>query len=75
VPGAEQCAERIDDEVRPAQGACDGLQRVSHRGRRRFPEANYIAIELEQKYCDIAERRLAGISRYIAIPKKPASQS
>jgi site-specific DNA-methyltransferase (adenine-specific) len=26
----------------------------------------YIGIELEQKYCQLAERRLAGVSRYMA---------
>jgi DNA modification methylase len=28
----------------------------------------YIGIELEQKYCDISRRRLAGVTRYLASP-------
>jgi DNA modification methylase len=28
----------------------------------------YIGIELEQKYCDHARRRLAAVTRYLAIP-------
>ena len=30
----------------------------------------YIGIELEQKYCDHARRRLAGVTRYLAIPRR-----
>ena len=30
----------------------------------------YIGIELEQKYCDHARRRLAGVARYIAVPRR-----
>ena len=31
---------------------------------------DYIAIELEQKYCDIARRRLAGVTRYLALARR-----
>jgi site-specific DNA-methyltransferase (adenine-specific) len=30
---------------------------------------DYIAIELEQKYCEIARRRLAGVTRYLTVPR------
>jgi site-specific DNA-methyltransferase (adenine-specific) len=30
----------------------------------------YIGIELEPKYCDHARRRLAGVTRYLAIPRR-----
>jgi site-specific DNA-methyltransferase (adenine-specific) len=30
----------------------------------------YIGIELEQKYCDHARRRLAGVTRHLAIPRR-----
>lgn len=32
----------------------------------------YIGIELEQKYCDHARRRLAGVERYLTIPRREA---
>jgi DNA modification methylase len=31
---------------------------------------NYIAIELEQKYCEVARRHLAGVTRFLAIPRR-----
>jgi DNA modification methylase len=30
----------------------------------------YIGIELEEKYCDLARRRLAGVTRYLATPRR-----
>ena len=30
----------------------------------------YIGIELEEKYCDLARRRLAGVERYLATPRR-----
>jgi site-specific DNA-methyltransferase (adenine-specific) len=30
----------------------------------------YIGIELEQKYCDHARRRIAGVTRYLSIPRR-----
>jgi site-specific DNA-methyltransferase (adenine-specific) len=30
----------------------------------------YIGIELEQKYCDHARRRLAGVTRHLAMPRR-----
>jgi hypothetical protein len=30
----------------------------------------YIGIELEQKYCEHSRRRLSGVARYIAIPRR-----
>jgi DNA modification methylase len=30
----------------------------------------YIGIELEQKYCEVSQRRLAGVTRYLAIPRR-----
>jgi adenine-specific DNA-methyltransferase len=34
----------------------------------------YIGIELEQKYCDHARRRLAGVTRYLSIPRREPQQ-
>jgi len=30
----------------------------------------YIGIELEQKYCEHARRRVAGVTRYLSIPRR-----
>jgi DNA modification methylase len=30
----------------------------------------YIGIELEQKYCDLTRRRLAGAERYLSTPRR-----
>jgi len=33
-------------------------------------QRRYIGIELEAKYCELARRRLAGVSRYLTVPRR-----
>ena len=37
-------------------------------------QRRYIGIELEEKYCDLARRRLAGVERYLAAPARREPQ-
>jgi hypothetical protein len=34
----------------------------------------YIGIELEQNYCDNARRRIAGVTRYLSIPRRDSTR-
>jgi hypothetical protein len=63
-PIIEAFTKAGDVVLDPFSGSGSSLVAAALLGRQ------YIGIELEQKYCDHARRRLAGVIRHLAIPRR-----
>ncbi|HTB11053.1 MAG TPA: DNA methyltransferase [Bryobacteraceae bacterium] len=63
-PIIEAFTKAGDVVLDPFSGSGSSLVAAALLGRK------YIGIELEQKYCDHARRRLAGVMRHLAIPRR-----
>jgi len=63
-PIIEAFTKAGDIVLDPFAGSGSGLIAAALLHRR------YIGIELEQKYCDLARRRLAGVERYLTTPRR-----
>ena len=64
IPFIEAFTEPGDRVIDPFAGSGSSLIAAALLQRR------YIGIELEEKYCDLARRRLAGVERYLATPRR-----